>query len=74
MNQADRNSVSALGRSMVVAFAFLLLGGFGAASAQASESIESFTSTISTTQAGGHPDIITGFSPLNRASKSRLEM
>ena len=54
MNQADCNRASALGRSMVFAFALLLLGGFGAAS-QASEPIESFSFSGHRITGRGHP-------------------
>ncbi|MGA8744431.1 MAG: hypothetical protein WB507_01025 [Solirubrobacterales bacterium] len=40
----------------------LLLVGFTVGTAQATERIESFSTTTSTTQAGGHPDLHTSFS------------
>ena len=49
MNQGVGNGLSALGRSVVFAVAFGLLAGLAATPAQATESIDSFTSTVSTT-------------------------
>lgn len=49
-------------RAILAAVACLLAGAAFAVPAQASEGIESFSVSSSTTQAGGHPDLQTSFS------------
>ena len=44
-----------------IAFAILTLGAAASPTAQASEAIESFSTTTSDTSAGGHPDLSTSF-------------
>ncbi|HEY7257113.1 MAG TPA: hypothetical protein VH476_10575 [Solirubrobacterales bacterium] len=53
---SKRTHVSLLALALVLAFGLLSAG-----SAMATEQIESFTTTSSTTQAGGHPDLSTSF-------------
>ena len=50
-------------RRLSAAFGATLIGGaiLAASPALATETIESFESSVSTTQAGGHPDIHTSF-------------
>ncbi len=61
-----RNAFCGIGAAFIAVFAALtavvLVGAFAAPPAQASESIEAFTTSTSNANAGAHPDLTTSFS------------